>query len=167
MTDTISEVQQQPTSVSEPAQAPSSPAPVEVPQPPLPTAPLIENATFDALLSKPRRVKEFFVTVPRADGEGTRQLRMIYRALSGEDYDALLDAHKPTPKMRSDGAIWHRDNFPPALIAAVSMVPKLTAEQARELYGNPDWSPGESGALFMSAVEVCSQGLDVPFTENG
>lgn len=165
MTDTAVDAPDAVVAPPEPAQA--APAPVEVPTPPLPTAPLIEDATVDALLTKPRRTKEFFVTVPAKDGAGTRQLRMVYRALAGEDYDALLDAYRPTPKMRSEGAIWHRDNFPPALIAAVSLVPKLTIEQAKELYANPDWSPGESGQLFMNAVEVCSQGLDVPFTETG
>lgn len=122
----------------------------------------IQDATFEVLVAKPRRVGSFLVTLPTNDG--TRQVKVTYQALSGADYDALMAAHAPTPKQQAQGMVYNPDTFAPALISAVSLRPKMSAVQAKELYSNPDWSPGESGQLFMEAIQVCQRGLDVPFS---
>jgi len=123
----------------------------------------MKDATFDDLVKKPRRVSSFSVSVPNDDGSVSPR-RLRFRAISPKEYDELLAAHPPTPKQKNDGAFYNPDTFPPALIAAVSYVPKLTVAQATELYHHPDWSPGETGELFMQAGNVCNAGLSVPFS---
>lgn len=122
----------------------------------------IEDATFDVLIKKPRRESAFLVHVPNDDGSA-RPVRIRYRSLNAKEYDDLVSAYPPTSKQRSDGATWNTETFPPALIAAVSLAPKLNLEQAKELYTHPDWAPGEQRELFLQALDVCAQGLNVPF----
>lgn len=121
-----------------------------------------EDATFEGLMSKPRRVSEFFVTVP-AEGGGIRKLKVRYRALDPNVYDELVEAHPPTKSERDKGAFFNKDTFPPALISAVCITPKMTVSQASDLWNNPDWSPGELQELFVQAQRVNGGGLDVPF----
>lgn len=124
----------------------------------------IEDATFDILIKKPVRTASFTITVPNDDGT-TRVVRMKYQALDPTAYDKLLEAHPPTTKQRAEGAGYNLETFPPALISAVSLVPKLTEAQARELYTAPNWAPGETNELFARAGQVCNRGLDVPFND--
>lgn len=120
------------------------------------------DATLDMLMAKPRRKLKFPVTL--ADEDGTPVVRTIrYRALSPEEWDALVAAHPPTDKHKEAGSTWNNDTFPPALIAAVSLSPKLTVSQAKGLYLNPEWSPGERRELFFQALDCCGAGLNVPF----
>lgn len=122
----------------------------------------LEDATFDVLMGKPRRKIKFPITVVGDDGD-PKVVQVRYQGLSPEEWDALVAAHPPTPTERDKGATWHKDTFPPALIAAVSVAPKLTVAQAKALYTNPAYSPGEQRDLFINALDVCSAGLNVPF----
>lgn len=120
-------------------------------------------ATFARLMKKPRRTLTF--TVYSADEDGAElALQVKYQALNSKEYDELQAAHPPTPKERREGAIYNVDTFAPALMAAVSLEPKLTVEEATELYRSPDWSSGEIQTMFINALRVCNAGLDVPFS---
>jgi hypothetical protein len=122
------------------------------------------EATFEALNKKPRRVLNF--TVYSADDSGDQiSLTMRYRALSNRAYDDLQAAHPPTSKDKTAGAAYNLETFAPALISAVSVIPMLSYDQAKELYTNEDWSGGEVTSLFINALRVCNAGLDVPFSE--
>lgn len=154
--------------------ATKSPEPVSAPQkPPKPVlssettqalseAVAAQDATLDDLLAKPVRTSSFTVTLPGADG-GVRQVRLKFQGLDGDAYDELVAAHPPKRKQADKGATWDSDTFPPALIAAVSVIPTMTVEQARELYKAKNWAAGEMLNLFSEALAVCSRGLDVPF----
>lgn len=119
-------------------------------------------ATFAALRAKPRRVLTFPITTTDAEGDEL-VLTVKYKALSSKEYDDLVAAHPPSAKEKQAGAVYNVDGFAPALISAVSSEPKLTLEQATEIYKSPDWSGGEVGTLFFNAQRVCNSGLDVPF----
>ena len=122
--------------------------------------------SFEELEAKPRRTLTFPVIV--SDGEGgTKQREMVFKALSGDEYDQLLAAHPPTPREKLNGAVFDVATFAPALIAAVSHTPKLTVAQATKLWNNKNWSGGEVSALFYHAQRVCNTGIDVPFNERG
>jgi hypothetical protein len=61
-------------------------------------------------------------------------------------------------------------SFLPVLIAcalgcvkACVTVPALTVEQATLIWTGDDWSRGELRDLFMSCVNLCAKGLDLPF----
>lgn len=121
------------------------------------------EATFDLLMAKPRRSLSFDVTTQNADGDEV-VLKMKYLAISGKAYDDLTAEHPPTAADKKAGSTYNVDTLAPALIAAVSSVPKLTIAQATSVYKSGDWSGGEVGNLFMNAVRVCNAGLDVPFS---
>lgn len=123
-------------------------------------------ATIEELFAKPRRTLSFNVTVAGEDGESVTR-SMKYQAISGKEYDKLIEQHPPTPKQREDQAVLNIDTFAPALIAAVSLEPKLTYEQAEQLYTDPAWSGGEVSSLYYNAQRVCNAGLDVGFNGRG
>lgn len=124
----------------------------------------LQDATFELLAAKPRRKTTFVVAV--LDGEGQpRQVKITYQAMDPTEYDDLISAHPPTPKAQRQGHQWNNDTFPPALISAVSLTPKLTVDQATQLLKSPNWSTGEIDALFSNAILVCKAGLDVPFND--
>lgn len=130
------------------------------------SGPRVRPATFDHLRKKKRR--ERVVPIPTVDDDGdevTLEFRM--RAISSRQYDKLMADCPPTPKQKDDGAAYDVDRFAPALIAAVSLEPKLTVEEATELYTSDEWASGEIGGLFIEALRLCNQGLDVPFRERG
>lgn len=119
-------------------------------------------ATFEQLTAKPRRSLTFPVTTADADGNEVT-VTMKYLAISAKRYDELVQQFPPNGKDRQMGSIFDLDSFAPALIAEVSAAPKLTVEQARELWNSPDWANGEVTSLFMNAQRVCNGGIDVPF----
>ncbi|MEP7036245.1 MAG: hypothetical protein ABI934_11710 [Actinomycetota bacterium] len=123
-------------------------------------------ATFNQLIGKPRRVLGFEVVIPGPDGEDV-QLKMKYQAIPSKAYDKLVSENPPTPKEKQLGAQYNPDTFAPALISAVSLEPRLSIEQAAEIYDSPEWSGGEVASLFMNALRVCNAGLDVPFNVSG
>jgi hypothetical protein len=121
----------------------------------------LEDATFDFMMSKPRRKVKFPLTSV-VDGQPvTRMVR--YTGLSPTEYDKLLAAHPATALQREKGYTYNEDTFAPAIIAAVSTAPKMTVEQATALWTNEDYSSGERRELFLQALDACAAGLNVPF----
>lgn len=123
-------------------------------------------ATFKALIGKPPRTKEVILKVPDDEGNVIEHV-LLLRAIGSKAYDVLVSMHKPTPEQKNEGAAYNPDTFGPALISACSLDPHLTPNEAKELWDSDEWSRGEVMDVFSSAVEVCSKGLDVPFTEPG
>lgn len=127
-------------------------------------------ASFEDLIAKPARTLSFPVTLSDADGNPV-QRRIVYKALPSKVYDDLVAAHPPTPKQLADangsGVPYNLETFAPALISAVSAEPRLSYEQAEQLFHSPEWSGGEISTLFWNAQRVCNSGLDVPFNERG
>ena len=119
--------------------------------------------TFDQLRAKPRRKLTFPIHTVDEDGNEV-VLQMTYKALTSPEYDALIESHPPTPKEKSQGAQYNVTTFSPALVAAVSFEPKLTEDQAREIFASDTWSGGELATLVINAQRVCNSGLDIPFT---
>ena len=120
------------------------------------------EATYAALMAKPRRTLNFTVTTEDGDGEEI-VLKMKYQAIRSKRYDDLVAEHPPTAKEKTAGASYNVETLAPALISAVSLVPTLTVVQATAIYKSAEWSGGEVGNLFMNAIRVCNSGLDVPF----
>lgn len=120
-------------------------------------------ATLDDLLNKPARTKELAIKVPNADGD-TLELTIKLKAIGSQDYDDLLAANPPTNEQKREGNTYNPDTFAPALIAACAIEPKMTNAEAKKLWTSSDWSRGEVTELFLACIEVCSKGLDVPFT---
>ena len=118
-------------------------------------------ATLAELLAKPvRRTK---ITLSLGDVE----VFLRFQAISSTEYDALVASHPPTKKQRESGNAYNVDGFAPALIAACSLEPKMSLEEATALYTAKSWSGGEITDLFLTCARLCQSGLDVPFTEAG
>lgn len=121
------------------------------------------KATFADLQTKPKRTREVVLKVPDEDGE-IIEFVVTLKAVGSKAYDDLVAKHPPTREQKADGGTHNPDTFGPALISACSFEPSMTPNEAAELWNSEDWSRGEVMELFMAAVEVCSKGLDVPFT---
>lgn len=122
-------------------------------------------ATFAALKRKPRRTSKFLITtVDEAGDEITMEMK--FQGLSATEYDALVSEHPPTPKEKQLGAVYNVKTFAPALISAVSVQPRLSYDEAKEIYESDEWSSGEIFDLFIRAQQVCNNGVNVPFNGN-
>lgn len=122
-------------------------------------------ATFEAMTAKPRRTDS--VDLHTVDGDGKPiVMKVSYAAIDGPTFDKISDTHPPTAEQARKGAQWGV-SFSSALLEAVVTEPKLSYAQWEMLRKNPNWSGGEFGHLFNTALRVCSGGLDVSFTASG
>lgn len=164
---------QQPVVEARPVTDPPSPGPVAAATPPavelhsdVPERAALaaeKVATWDDLRTK--KPKRGEVKIPTTDIDGNKiTLKVLLRAISGPAWDALIDAHQPDDSEKAQGLSWHVDTFPIALVAACATDPKLTEGQWLELKNSPDWSGGEFGQLFGTAMNLCQSGFSVPFT---
>lgn len=123
-------------------------------------------ATFKDLQAKPKRTKDVVLRIPDADGDIV-ELVVTLKAIGSKAYDDLMAKHPPTGEQKKDNAQYNPETFGPALIAACSWEPRMTPNEVIEIWNSDDWSRGEVMELFVASIEVCSKGLDVPFTEAG
>ena len=93
---------------------------------------------------------------------GAKKIR--FHALPRPEYSALMDAHHPGPADREIGAMWNRQTFPPALIAACSKG-VISDEQARRMWAK--WDAGTLSQLFGHCYRLNEDGIAVPFTVPG
>jgi hypothetical protein len=124
-----------------------------------------KRATFELLKSKPRAEKE--VTFVMNTSEGHNEVSLLFRAIGSVEYDRLLTKNPPTTEQRSEGATYNINTFAPSLLAAVCFEPEMSSSEWSEIWNSPDWNRGEIMQFFMSAVELCNQGLEIPFTVSG
>jgi aspartate-semialdehyde dehydrogenase len=115
-------------------------------------------SVLDKLKNKKRRTQTIKLEV---NGE---QLELTFQAISYAELDALQSKHQPTQQQRIEGAAYNRDTFPPALVAACSVVPHISEEDANEIWKSEEWSTGELTTLFETVSNLCMRGLDIPFT---
>ncbi len=100
----------------------------------------------------------------------------FFRAIGRKAYEKLIEEHPATEEQqreaRERGANaglapqlarlhWNADTFPPALIAAASYEPKISHEEAWEIFHvSEDWNEGELTTLFVTARSA-QEGRDV------
>lgn len=129
------------------------------------TAPVkvqVPDATLDDLFGKPKRVHSFTINLPTADGE-TVERKITYQAISGKEFDKLLADHPPKGADR-EKKLYNAATFEPALIAAVSLRPKMTEAQVEELLALDSWAAGEQATLFGQAYGICNADFSVAFS---
>lgn len=115
---------------------------------------------LDRLKNKKRRTKELTVTV---DGE---PLTMKFEAISSRQLDDLRSKYPPTNGQRAEGFALNLPEFNPALVAATIVEPKMTVEDARELFRSEYWSAGELNQIVETASAVCLEGMNIPSNAN-
>jgi hypothetical protein len=94
-----------------------------------------------ATLLATKRLRE---TTLHVDVEGG-SVGLVLRALPRSQYRELLEAHPPV----KDGEDWNADTFCPALIAASSVDPELSLEQATDIWEG--WETEEASRLFLAS----------------
>jgi hypothetical protein len=127
-------------------------------------APRRRQATAEDLVNKPARHQDWPISVPSEKGDIELNLSLV--ALSAIAYDELMAAHPPTKDQKAEGSAYNPDTFAPALISAVVADPKMSEEQTTAIWTSETWNRGELRDLFMGCVNICSRGLDVPFTRS-
>jgi hypothetical protein len=100
--------------------------------------------------------------------EDEQVVRFTFRAIGRKPFERLKEDHPATPEQqkraREEGLAaglepehtrlqWDADKFPPALVAAASLEPKITHDEAWELFHvSEDWNEAELASLFLAAL---------------
>jgi hypothetical protein len=127
-----------------------------------------EITSFDEMMGKHERVAKVPVVFPSKGGtEKSVKKLVLMKAISAVDYDELVAECAPNRQQRDQGMQYDPEKFQPALVAACSVQPALTRDQASQLYKNPRWAGGEFGTLFLAAQRLCNVTMDVPFSVTG
>jgi hypothetical protein len=125
-----------------------------------------KQSTLDLMKGKSRAKHTFSLFITNGTGE-QQEAKITFQALGSRDYDKLVSKHPPKADQRLEGASFDIDSFAPALIAACSLDPEMSHEDAVEIWESESWSRGDLMVLFRNAVELNNRGLDIPFNENG
>lgn len=142
--------------------------PVELEAESPPATPL-PPATLDELRKK-KKPRSEAVTVTLDQESSPTTVVMRFQAIGSKRWETLLADHPPTDAQQREHLAeqekvgiplqarrrlqWNVDTFPPALIAACIVEPKLTVAQAEELWESEAWNAGELDAIFSAAVRV-------------
>jgi hypothetical protein len=122
-----------------------------------------KRATLELLRSKQRAEKEVSVLFPVGDGK-TEEVTFLFKAIGAQEWDRLVSKYPPTAEQRSDGSPFNMHTFAPALLSRVCTDPALSEEEWKEIWDSPDWNRGEVLQFYAQAVDLCSTGMDIPFS---
>ncbi len=96
-------------------------------------------------------------------------LKFTFKALNRRRLEELMEELPPTAKQKKQAKeldqdiAFDTDKFPPALLSASLIEPKLSVEEATELWNSDDWTQGELLMLFNTSMEVNQRGGAVNF----
>lgn len=98
------------------------------------------------------------------------EVTFTFRSIPTAKFDKLVNSHPITKEQRQQikdaGQVppsFNPETFPPALIAAASHDPKISPEEASDLWQDEGWSTGELLRLFNTAFQINQGVQDVPF----
>lgn len=94
-------------------------------------------------------------------------VRFWFKGMGRVAYDKLAMEHPPTDEQRKQGFDTNLETFAPALVAASSDQPKISPEQAQEMWDSPDWSPAETEKLYRAARSANLETPDIPLSGTG
>jgi hypothetical protein len=124
-------------------------------------------ASIDQLKKKPPVSKVIDLVVTTDDGT-TEEVEMLFKSIGSKAYDDLIDKHPPTKKQKERNETYNSRTFAPALLAATCVEPAMDEEDWQEIFESDAWNRGELMMLFMQAVMINTQGLElVDPTETG
>ena len=120
-----------------------------------------KKSLMTALSAKKRRTSTLKLEV-----DGT-MYEWTFQALPALKADQLRGEHPATAaqKRSNPNAVLNLDTYHPAFIAACSLDPKISEEEAAELFKNDGLSAGELESILAECYKVNNEGLGVPFTE--
>jgi hypothetical protein len=115
-----------------------------------------KSRLLDMLKNKKRKTAELVVVV------NDETITLQFQAISAVELDKLRAKHPPTKVQQANGQGINFESFQPALVAATLVDPKMTEDEARDMWASDYWSSGELAQIFETASEVCLTGLNVP-----
>ena len=102
--------------------------------------------------------------------ENEQVVRFTFRGIGRKAFERLKEDHPPTPEQQKQAQEqglaagleaeltrlqWDADKFPPALVAAASLDPKISHDEAWQLFHvSEDWNEAEVTALFVAALSA-------------
>lgn len=122
-----------------------------------------KRATLDLLRTKKRLEREIIVMLP-VEGGKTEEVSFLFQSIGAQEWDRLVGKFPPTADQRANGEPFNMHNFAPALLAQVCVDPVLSEDEWKEIWNSPDWNRGEVVQFYATAVDLCSTGMDIPFT---
>jgi len=122
-----------------------------------------KRATLEMLRSKKRQEKELTILLPVGDGK-KEEVSLLFQSIGAQEWDRLVSKYPPTSEQKLEGAGFNMHTFAPALLSQTCTEPALSEEDWKEIWNSPDWNRGEVVQLYMTAVELCSTGMDIPFS---
>lgn len=121
-----------------------------------------KRATFDMLRNK--KAVEKTISFNLNDEDDPHEVEMLFRAISHVEYDRIQSKCPPTTEQRAQGEPFNVEEFAPSLLSKVVIEPEMSIGDWKEIWSSPSWSRGECANLFAEAVNICTRGLDIPFT---
>ena len=103
------------------------------------------------------------VLLPVGDGK-TEEVSFLFQSIGAQEWDRLVAKYPPTAEQRVEGATFNMHTFAPALLSRVCVDPELSEDDWKEIWNSPDWNRGEVVQFYVTAVELCSTGMDIPFS---
>lgn len=85
-----------------------------------------------------------------------------FRGLSSKGYSDLVAQHPPTDKGKEENSDVNWETFTPALVAACSVSPSMTAEDTGKLADA--LTQAQWDALVVAAYSTCKRDVDIPFS---
>jgi len=120
--------------------------------------PTSTRATFSRLQNKAPQEKEVVVKT------GDTEMSFLFRSIGAREWDLLVSKYPPTSAQRAEGQPFNTETFPPALMARVCIEPALSTEEWTQIWESETWSRGEIGDLYSAAVNLCTNGFNIPFS---
>lgn len=97
------------------------------------------------------------------------KVEFVFRDPGRKSFETLVEACPPddaaiaeAKKLNESLPSWDPETFVPGLISLASWIPKLTLEEAQEIYDQ--WGRGDVEALFNTALQACLEQASIPFT---
>ena len=87
----------------------------------------------------------------------------VFRDPGRKKFETLVETFPPSAQQRKDDFNWDPTKFIPGLLVLTAIDPKLTDEEAKEIYD--EWGRGDVEALFNAALQVCLEQASIPFTK--
>ena len=97
------------------------------------------------------------------------EVTFIFQAIGRVAWDKMVTDYPPTDedKELEKDAAWDLNRFPPAIIQAACIDPKMTAEEVQEIWDSTDWSQTELTKLFAAAWQANQETPNIPFDRLG
>jgi len=99
------------------------------------------------------------------EAEGTI-VTFSFRSIGRPAFESMVRRNKPDQEDKKDGSIFNTKTFPPELVAAASVEPKISLDQAKEMFNSDSWNNAELIKVFLTAQAANTESPDIPLFSN-